>query len=47
MESQTEFGVKLIKFDDSKKVKLIKEIKTILTDVNLVQVRNDKKVFGF
>ncbi|XP_066927764.1 large ribosomal subunit protein bL12-like [Clytia hemisphaerica] len=39
VEAQTEFGVKLIKFDDSKKVKLIKEIKTILTDVNLVQAK--------
>ena len=38
-EVQTEFGVKLIKFDDAKKVKLIKEIKAVLTDINLVQVR--------
>ena len=38
-EVQTEFGVKLIKFDDAKKVKLIKEIKAVLTDINLVQVQ--------
>ncbi|XP_057311756.1 39S ribosomal protein L12, mitochondrial-like [Hydractinia symbiolongicarpus] len=38
-EEQAEFAVKLIKFDDAKKVKLIKEIKSIMTDINLVQAK--------
>ena len=38
-EAQTEFAVKILKFDDSKKVKLIKEIKAVLTDFNLVQAK--------
>lgn len=39
VEVQTEFGVKILKFDDTKKVKLIKEIKTVMTDMNLVQAK--------
>lgn len=39
VEEQAEFAVKLIKFDDAKKVKLIKEIKSIMTDINLVQAK--------
>ena len=37
-EVQTEFTVKLTAFDDSGKVKLIKEIKNIVEGLNLVQV---------
>ncbi|KAK7576129.1 hypothetical protein V9T40_012415 [Parthenolecanium corni] len=33
------YSVKLQKFDDSKKVALIKEIKSLLTDLNLVQAK--------
>ena len=32
------YSVKLVKFDDSKKVALIKEIKNLMTGMNLVQV---------
>ena len=39
VEVQTEFTVKLLQFDAAKKVKLIKEIKTIMTDMNLVQAK--------
>lgn len=35
---QTEFTVKLMKFDDSKKVALIKEVKALIEGMNLVQV---------
>ena len=35
---QTEFAIKLVKFDDGSKVKLIKEIKVLLPEMNLVQV---------
>ena len=38
-EVQTEFSVKLLKFDDKAKVKLIKEMKSIMTDMNLVQAK--------
>ena len=37
-EEQTEFTVKLTAFDDGGKVKLIKEIKSIVEGMNLVQV---------
>lgn len=36
---KSSFNVKLVKFDDSKKVALIKEIKGLLTDMNLVQAK--------
>lgn len=36
---QTSFKVKLISFDDSKKIALIKELKNLLTDMNLVQAK--------
>ncbi|XP_035694323.1 39S ribosomal protein L12, mitochondrial-like [Branchiostoma floridae] len=36
---QTEFTVKLVKFDDASKVKLIKEIKTHKEGMNLVQAK--------
>lgn len=36
---QSLFTVKLIKFDDTKKVALIKEIKALLTGMNLVQAK--------
>lgn len=39
VEVQTEFGIKILKFDATKKVKLIKEIKTVMTDMNLVQAK--------
>lgn len=35
---QTEFTVKLMKFDESKKVALIKEVKALIEGMNLVQV---------
>lgn len=35
---QTAFSVKLTGFDEKQKIALIKEIKTILPDCNLVQV---------
>ncbi len=38
-EEQTEFTVKLTAFDDGGKVKLIKEIKSIVEGMNLVQVQ--------
>lgn len=37
---QTAFTLKLNKFDDSKKVALIKEVKNIVEGLNLVQVKN-------
>ena len=36
---QTEFTVNLLKYDESKKVALIKAIKSSMTGLNLVQVR--------
>ena len=36
---QTEFTVNLIKYDDTKKVALIKAIKSSMTGLNLVQVK--------
>ncbi|KAG7189719.1 hypothetical protein KM043_017387 [Ampulex compressa] len=36
---QTSFTVKLMKFDDKQKVALIKEMKSILPDTNLVQAK--------
>lgn len=36
---QTEFTVKLMKFDETKKVALIKEIKALIEGMNLVQVQ--------
>ncbi|KAK2586163.1 hypothetical protein KPH14_001430 [Odynerus spinipes] len=36
---KTEFTVKLLKFDEKQKVPLIKEIKNILPDTNLVQAK--------
>merc|ERR1712188_191002 len=38
-EVQTEFTVKLVAFDDKAKVKLIKEIKSVMADFNLVQAK--------
>ncbi|XP_065899926.1 large ribosomal subunit protein bL12m-like isoform X1 [Dysidea avara] len=38
-EEQTKFTVKLLKFDDGAKIKLIKEIKGIIEGVNLVQAK--------
>jgi len=35
---QTEFTVKLMAFDEKQKVALIKEVKNLLPDTNLVQV---------
>ena len=37
-EEQTEFTIKLTGFDDSGKVKLIKEVKSLIEGMNLVQV---------
>ena len=38
-EEQTEFLVRLVKFADDSKIKLIKEIKGVMEGINLVQVR--------
>ena len=38
-EEQTEFTIKLTGFDDGGKVKLIKEVKTLMEGMNLVQVK--------
>ncbi|XP_065681026.1 large ribosomal subunit protein bL12m isoform X1 [Hydra vulgaris] len=38
-EEQTEFSVKLLKFDEASKVKLIKEIKNIIPEMNLVMAK--------
>lgn len=35
---QTEFTVKLLAYDEKQKVALIKEVKSLLPDTNLVQV---------
>lgn len=37
---QTTFTVKLTKFDETKKINLIKELKNLMEGTNLVQVRN-------
>jgi large subunit ribosomal protein L7/L12 len=37
--AKTKFAVKLTKIDDSKKIAVIKEIKAIAPNLNLVQVR--------
>lgn len=37
--AKTSYAVKLMKFDAAKKVALIKEIKNILPDMNLVQAK--------
>jgi len=39
---QTSFTLKLLKFDEAKKVNLIKTCKTELEGMNLVQVRKPK-----
>lgn len=36
---KTAFTVKLVKFDDAKKITLIKELKNIIPDINLVQAK--------
>ena len=36
---QTSFALKIKKFDETKKVPLIKFVKTVMEDMNLVQVR--------
>lgn len=36
---QTSFTVKLLKFDDAKKIQLIKELKNLMDGVNLVQAK--------
>lgn len=38
MAEQTEFTVKLVQFAPDSKVKLIKEVKTLVEGLNLVQV---------
>ena len=38
-KAQTSFTVKLTKFDEAKKIALIKEIKNVVEGMNLVQVR--------
>ena len=38
-EEPTEFTVKLTAFDAAAKVKLIKQVKSVMADMNLVQVR--------
>lgn len=38
-KAKTAFSIKLIKFDDKQKVPLIKEIKNMLPDMNLVQAK--------
>ena len=35
---QTSFTVKMMKFDDKQKIALIKEVKNLLDDMNLVKV---------
>lgn len=39
---KTTFNVKLMKFSDAQKVALIKEIKSVMPDTNLVQVCEEK-----
>lgn len=38
VEEKTEFTVKLVKYADDSKIKLIKEIKILMEGMNLVQV---------
>ena len=38
VKEQTSFTLKLTKFDDAKKIALIKEIKNVVEGMNLVQV---------
>ena len=38
VEEKTEFTVKLVKYSDDSKIKLIKEVKTLVEGMNLVQV---------
>ena len=40
VEAQTEFTVKLVKYADDSKIKLIKEVKSLMEGMNLVQVRH-------
>ena len=37
-EEQSEFTVRLVKYEESSKIKLIKEIKVLMDGMNLVQV---------
>lgn len=41
--TKTSFTLKLIRFDENKKVPLIKEIKNVVEGMNLVQVRKRKQ----
>ena len=43
---QTEFEVKLVKFDDKAKIKVIKEVRNILPDLKLAEVRDDHRRRG-
>ena len=38
VEEKTEFTVKLVKYSEDSKIKLIKEVKTLVEGMNLVQV---------
>ena len=38
VEEKTEFTVKLVKYAEDSKIKLIKEVKTLLEGMNLIQV---------
>lgn len=40
VQQKVAFTVKLVKFDEAKKVALIKEIKNLVAGMNLVQVSN-------
>lgn len=42
-EEQSEFTVRLVKFADNSKIKLIKEVKTLMEGMNLVQVSRENK----
>ena len=44
-KESTEFTLKLVNFDASSKVKLIKEIKNLMPDMNLVQVCQSHQLF--
>ena len=46
MEEQTEFTIKLVQFAPDNKVKLIKEVKTLVEGLNLVQVTRGEEVGG-
>jgi len=43
---QTQFTVKLLKFDEAKKVALIKEVKALLEGMNLVQVIQKPRIIN-